>query len=271
MAGVIAFSRIVVGAHFLTDVIGGIAVSYLGTKLTMLVFDKYYPNKIIKKRQLFSNNKIYFSFIIFVCLIVFLSIGSSIDIYLSSLFYYGNSQFLLQSYYNLTIFFRKIILPLAIIYILILPIISIFLPTKKFYFGYRFKFADIVFLWVSNIFNLLIIINFFLKNVWGRARPGDILQLGGKENFTAWYQISDSCSSNCSFVSGDASVGFSIIALYFLTKKEVFFWLSLFLGCSLGLIRIMEGGHFLSDIVMSAVILYLSFYFQTKYYLKKYA
>ena len=136
---------------------------------------------------------------------------------------------------------------------------SIFLPTKKFYFGYRFKFADIVFLWVSNIFNLLIIINFFLKNVWGRARPGDILQLGGKENFTAWYQISDSCSSNCSFVSGDASVGFSIIALYFLTKKEVFFWLSLFLGCSLGLIRIMEGGHFLSDIVMSAVILYLSF------------
>ena len=35
-AGIIAFSRIVVEAHFFTDVIGGIAVSCLGIKLTKL-------------------------------------------------------------------------------------------------------------------------------------------------------------------------------------------------------------------------------------------
>ena len=71
-------------------------------------------------------------------------------------------------------------------------------------------------------------------------------------------------------MSGDASVGFSIIVLYYLTKKEIFFWLSLFFGFSLGLTRIMEGGHFFSDVIVSAVILFLSYYFQTKYYLKKY-
>lgn len=104
----------------------------------------------------------------------------------------------------------------------------------------------------------------------GRARPGDILQLGGKENFTPWFQISDACTSNCSFVSGDASVGFSLIAFYFLTKRIVYFWASLFFGFGIGLVRIMEGGHFVSDIVMAAILLYLSYYFQMKYYFNKY-
>ena len=117
---------------------------------------------------------------------------------------------------------------------------------------------------------MLVIVNFLLKNFWGRARPGDILELGGKESFSSWYQISNACNTNCSFVSGDAGVGFSLITLYFLTKKEIFFWLSIFFGFSLGLIRVMEGGHFVSDIVMSAVILYLSYYYQTKYYISKY-
>ena len=116
--------------------------------------------------------------------------------------------------------------------------------------------------------NLLIIINLFLKNIWGRARPGDILQLGGKESFTPWYQISDSCSTNCSFVSGDAAVGFSIIVLYFLTKKEIYFWCALFSGLSLGIIRMMEGGHFISDIIMAGAVIIASYYLQLKFYKK---
>ena len=49
LAGIIAFSRIVVGAHFFTDVVGGVAISCLGIKLTKLFLDKYYPiNTIIK-------------------------------------------------------------------------------------------------------------------------------------------------------------------------------------------------------------------------------
>ena len=205
--------------------------------------------------------------VVFLFLAIFLSVGSSVDIYFSHLFYFGNNQFLLQSYYYITIFFRKIILLSVIIYIFILPIFSFFLPIKKLYLKYEFKLKDIFFLWVIGIFNLGIVVNLFFKNIWGRARPGDILQLGGKENFTPWYQVSDACTNNCSFVSGDAAVGFSLIALYFLTKKIAFFWLSLFFGFGIGLIRIMEGGHFVSDIVMSAVILYLSYYYQTKYYI----
>ena len=54
----------------------------------------------------------------------------------------------------------------------------------------------------------------------------------------------------CSFVSGDASVGFSIIVLYFITKKVLFLYLSLISGILLGFVRIIAGGHFLSDIVL---------------------
>ena len=83
-----------------------------------------------------------------------------------------------------------------------------------------------------------------LKKFWGRARPNDILELGGKDNFSAWFQYSDACSANCSFVSGDASVGFSLIVLYLITKNKLFFWLSLLSGIILGTVRISEGGIF---------------------------
>ncbi len=270
LAGVIAFSRVVVEAHFFTDVLGGIIVSYLGVKLTRSFLDKRFPNIINKQTNSLFNNKFYLSLVVFLFLSVFLSVGSSVDIYLSRLFYFGNNQFFLQDYYYTTIFVRKIILPGIIIYIFILPIFSIFLPIKNLYLKYEFKFSDILFLWVTGIFNLGIVVNLFFKNIWGRARPGDILQLGGKENFTPWFQISDACTSNCSFVSGDASVGFSLIAFYFLTKRIVYFWASLFFGFGIGLVRIMEGGHFVSDIVMAAILLYLSYYFQMKYYFNKY-
>ena len=96
--------------------------------------------------------------------------------------------------------------------------------------------------------------NIFLKGFWGRARPGDILQLGGKEGFTPWYQISESCDSNCSFVSGDASVGFFIAIFYYITKNIKFFYLSIFLGLFFGFARIGAGAHFLSDVLMSFIL-----------------
>ena len=109
-----------------------------------------------------------------------------------------------------------------------------------------------------------------LKNIWGRARPGDVIQLGGEESFTPWYELSSACTSNCSFVSGDASVGFSIITLYFITKKNYFAYLAIVLGFLLGFIRILAGGHFLSDILFAGFfIIFLNFVI-FKFYQKRY-
>ena len=148
---------------------------------------------------------------------------------------------------------------------LILPFFTVFLPINKIYFNCKIKIKEVFFIFFSTLFNLLFVVNVILKNNWGRARPNEILQLGGKENFTPWFQISDTCNTNCSFVSGDASVGFSVIALFFITKNKIFLWLAMLFGFSLGSIRILEGGHFLSDILIAGFLIfilnYLQFYF----------
>ena len=103
----------------------------------------------------------------------------------------------------------------------------------------------------------MLFVNVLLKNSWGRVRPNDILQFGGNEVFTPWFKFGEACSSNCSFVSGDSSVGFMLIVFYFITKKNIYCYLSLVFGISLGLIRIIAGGHFLSDIIFSNIVVFL--------------
>ena len=85
-------------------------------------------------------------------------------------------------------------------------------------------------------------------------QSNDILHFDGIYDFTPWYKISNSCTSNCSFVSGDSSVGFLLIVFYFITKKRVYLYLGLVLGSVLGFVRIIAGGHFFSDIVFSQIV-----------------
>ena len=98
------------------------------------------------------------------------------------------------------------------------------------------------------------------------------MELDGKESFSPWFEITNSCETNCSFVSGDASVGFSIIVLYLITKKIIFLYVSFFAGFLLGLIRIMAGGHFLSDIFFAGffvvILNIILFELYKKYYAK---
>ena len=267
---VVSFSRIVVGAHFLTDIIGGIIIAFLCFKFINLFLDNKFiyikPKTLIKINQ----NLFFCIFIVLSLLAILLTIGPGFDIFFSSLFYRGDNQFLLQSYYSITFFFRDILLPIILVYILVLPIISILIPIKKLYFSYKFSIKKIFFIWITLIINLIFIINLFFKNVWGRSRPGDILELGGKDVFSPWYQISHACTSNCSFVSGDAAVGFSLIVLYFLSNNLKYAYLSIIFGLLLGMVRIAEGGHFLSDIVFSAIIVFFFSFIIKKYFFNKF-
>ena len=213
-AGVVGLSRVVVGAHFLTDIIGGIIVSFIGFKITLAFFNKIKTKKEFGEIITLNSNIFHLILIVFFVLIIFVTVGSSLDIYLSSLFYGADEKFTLQSYYTITIFVRQVVLPIIILYLLLLPGLGLFFYFKKFFFGFNLKNKDVLFIFSTVLFNLIIVVNVILKNTWGRARPNDILQLGGNQIFTPWYQISDSCITNCSFVSGDASVGFSLIAFF---------------------------------------------------------
>jgi len=264
---IIAFSRVVVGAHYITDIVGGIAVAFIGFKFSKLIVSKILN---INNANYFTINSNFTLVIFFFLLLsVFLAIGPTLDIFISNLFYYEKNQFVIQAYHYVSLFFRKIVLSFILIYILVLPIFSFLAPIKQIYYDYYFKIKDIFYIWSLTILSLVVFINLIFKNMWGRARPNDILELGGTNLFSPWYQISKQCSLNCSFVSGDAAVGFSLIVFYFLIKKEIYLWLALFFGLVIGTIRIMEGGHFFSDVIFSCLFVFLLNFFIYSYYSKK--
>ncbi len=272
LASVVAFSRVVVGAHFFTDIVAGAILALILFKiLNKLInnkFNKYKLSNLIPEK----NSKVIYYILILFFGCVFVTAGPSLDLFISGLFYYGASQFVLQSFDLASILFRDILLPLILIYILILPIIGRFFKIDKIFFSYKFTIKEIVLLWVSQIISVLIFVNFILKNFWARARPNDVVELGGKESFSPWFEISNACETNCSFVSGDASVGFSVIILYLITKKIIFLYASFVAGFVLGLIRIMAGGHFLSDIFFAGffivILNIILFELYKKYYAK---
>jgi len=250
----IALSRVVVEAHFLTDVVGGLLVAIAVYKFFNYFIKINYPNIHWGNLKISKTPMTTKVLIIFFILAIFVTAGPELDVFISSLFYYGDKQFLLQSYYPVSILFRKILLPLLLVYIFILPIVLRFLPLQKIFFGYRFSLSEIIFIWISGLITMLLVVNIILKNMWGRARPNDISYFGGFHDFTPWYKISNACDSNCSFVSGDSSVGFLLVVFYFITKKNIYLYLGLILGSLLGFIRIAAGGHFFSDIIFSQII-----------------
>ena len=97
-----------------------------------------------------------------------------------------------------------------------------------------------------------------------------MLNFGGYEIFTPWYIFGDKCLSNCSFVSGDASVGFMTLIFYFITKKIIYCYLAFFSGLIFGIIRIIAGGHFFSDIIFSQIVVTITIFVTYILYKKLY-
>jgi lipid A 4'-phosphatase len=103
-----------------------------------------------------------------------------------------------------------------------------------------------------------LLVNEAFKNNWGRARPVQIEQFGGTKKYSPPLTPSNQCPKNCSFTSGDASVGFVLVALAFLARKQRNRWISIAIvvGLLIGLVRIAQGAHFFSDVLYSGILVY---------------
>ena len=107
-----------------------------------------------------------------------------------------------------------------------------------------------------------LIVNVLLKNLWGRARPNNIVEFGGNAEFTAALWPADQCSRNCSFVSGEASDAVALaVGVWLLTEQVSVVWLrrtlrivAIALAICGSFMRIAFGRHFLSDVVFAALI-----------------
>jgi lipid A 4'-phosphatase len=110
-----------------------------------------------------------------------------------------------------------------------------------------------------------LIINGILKEYWGRPRPKQVEEFGGTQPFRPYYQpnFSHQPQPSKSFTCGHCATGFYFFALAFVGKrlKKPLLWKSgllfaLILGIALSLARIMQGGHFFSDTLFSALIMW---------------
>jgi lipid A 4'-phosphatase len=100
-----------------------------------------------------------------------------------------------------------------------------------------------------------------LKDGMGRPRPRDVQAFAGPTAFVPVFVPSQFCQTNCSFVSGHSAVGFALMSLgMFGIRRKRQFWLftGLVVGGVIGLTRVAQGGHFLSDIVFSLIAIWSS-------------
>lgn len=102
-----------------------------------------------------------------------------------------------------------------------------------------------------------LIVNLWLKdNSIGRARPREVVEFGGSHTFTPAFYNAQACDRNCSFPSGHAACGFYFVALAWAFRRRSLLLVGIGLGGMLGLMRIAQGGHFASDVLVSFWICY---------------
>jgi lipid A 4'-phosphatase len=106
-----------------------------------------------------------------------------------------------------------------------------------------------------------LVANLGFKDHWGRARPKDIVEFGGTKKFTPPLIRTDQCDNNCSFVSGEAAsvfVPFYAIALLSPQHAPLLLAAGTVCGLAAGLIRIVLGAHFLSDVIFAGIFMLLT-------------
>jgi lipid A 4'-phosphatase len=102
-----------------------------------------------------------------------------------------------------------------------------------------------------------LIVETLLKPHWGRARPKDVTLFSGSAAYTPPFAISDECARNCSFVSGHAAIAFWVTAYAFLLPpvwRTIALRAALVFGLFVGLVRIVQGAHFASDVASAGLI-----------------
>jgi len=107
-----------------------------------------------------------------------------------------------------------------------------------------------------------LLVNTVFKEGWGRPRPRDIVEFGGKKPFLHPWEKGIRGEGR-SFPSGHASAAFFLIAPYFIYRRLrpslANGWLAggVFFGTIMSIARITQGAHFLSDTLWAFGMVYL--------------
>jgi len=113
-----------------------------------------------------------------------------------------------------------------------------------------------------------VLVNGVIKPLWGRPRPQQADVFGGARVYRHWWQAG-SIGGGRSLPSGHASMGYILVVGTCLVPgrwRVVLLSGALVYGSLLGATRIIQGGHFLSDVLWSgALMCFLAALLQAQY------
>lgn len=177
------------------------------------------------------------------------------DIVVSKYFYVVGEGFVYSTKPWVKLLFRGVpILTTVFVTCLILVIVAkFFLSEKK---SDTIK-SPMIFLLIALAFGPGLTVNWMLKENFGRARPSQVVELGGTKEFSRAGHYTDQCTTNCSFSSGHASMGFYFTSFSYIVPapyQAIVFVVGALFGGFVGIGRIMQGGHFFSDVIFSLLV-----------------
>jgi membrane-associated PAP2 superfamily phosphatase len=117
-----------------------------------------------------------------------------------------------------------------------------------------------VFLVTTLVLGPGLLVNVGMKDHWSRPRPINVAEFGGGERFVPWWDPRGMCRRNCSYVGGESAGAFWTLAPAALAPphwRGVAYAAALTFGAAVGMLRMMFGGHFFSDVVFSGVFVFI--------------
>lgn len=188
--------------------------------------------------------------------------ASFLDLKISEYFYQlGNGEFVSNRFYHFLYHYGTLPANLTVAFAIIVFILSFFILAWK-----KWRYVALMLI-ATMLTGGWLITHEVLKEYWGRPRPKQVIEFGGSQPFRPYYSPNffNQPEPSKSFTCGHCVSGFFFFAVGLagrrLGNRYLYIGgmaLALILGILLSWMRIALGGHFLTDILFSALIMWYS-------------
>jgi lipid A 4'-phosphatase len=152
--------------------------------------------------------------------------------------------------------------------VILIGVIALFILCGSYFISSWKKWRKpCLFLVLTMLVGAQFIVHNILKDHWGRPRPKQTIEYGGTQPFRPYYSPNffHQPEPSKSFPCGHCTMGFYFFGFTFLCLRYgyrggawVSFLFAILFGMAFGIARMAQGGHYLSDIVATALIMWLT-------------